>query len=77
MAGSIRRTERDTSLYTYELAKAIDRDRRREIERRLRTGPRAIDRRPRNSVRRRVGLELIRIGSSLASDGPLQLAARR
>jgi hypothetical protein len=77
ITGSITRLERDTPLYTHQLATVVHGDRQREIERRLRYGPRSIDRRPRNSVRRRVGLELIRIGSTLAPDGPLQLAARR
>ena len=77
MTGSTRRLERDTALFMYELAPLVSRDRQREIERRLRTGPCSIDRQPRNSVRRRVGLALIRIGSTLAPDGPLQLAARR
>jgi hypothetical protein len=77
MTGSTTRNERDTALYAHYLATAIHRDRQREIERRLRQGPRSIDRPPRNSVRRRVGIGLIRVGSSLASDGPLQLAARR
>jgi hypothetical protein len=77
MTGSITKHERDTALFTHQLATVVHRDRQREIERRLRNGPRSIDRRPQNSIRRRVGLEMIRIGSSLAPDGPLQLAARR
>jgi len=64
-------------LYAHYIAQSVHRDRQREIEQRLRQGPRSIDRRPRNTIRRRVGHGLIRIGSSLASDGPLQLAARR
>lgn len=52
-------------------------ERQREIEQRVRF-QREVRRAPsRLSVRKRLGYGLIRIGSSLASDGPFQLAARR
>ncbi|MFI5258117.1 MAG: hypothetical protein ACHQ01_00685 [Candidatus Limnocylindrales bacterium] len=60
------------------IAMDIHNQRQREIERRLRLrlndGAAPI---PRISFRRRVGHGLIQVGSMLAADGPLQLAARR
>jgi hypothetical protein len=77
MAGSDPTQERDTGLLNYEFAKIVHDERQREIERRLRFQREAPEAPPRLSVRKRLGHGLIRIGSSLASDGPLQLAARR
>jgi hypothetical protein len=70
-------SERETPLITYQVAREIHLERQREIERRLqlRIGNPAPT--PRSSIRRRVGRGLIRFGSMLAADGPLQLAARR
>lgn len=70
-------TERDTTLFSHEIARAVHQERQREIERRLRFRHEMQQAPPRPSVRRRLGLGLIRIGSSLASESPLQLAARR
>ena len=70
-------TERETALNAHYVSLAVHRDRQREIERRLRFGPRAFDRPPSPSFRRRVGVELVRLGSSLAQDEPRPLAARR
>jgi hypothetical protein len=64
-------------LFDYHIAKIVHDERQREIERRLRFQREAPGAPPRLSVRKRLGRGLIRIGSSLASDGPLQLAARR
>jgi hypothetical protein len=75
--GSNTTNERETAVNPHYVSMAVHRDRQREIERRLQFGPRAFDRPPSPSIRRRVGVELIRIGSSLACDEPLQLAARR
>ena len=77
MAGSVQPIERETTLFSHQIARDIHDERQREIERRLRLG--SSDLRPvaRRSVRHHVGRGLIRIGSMLASDGPLQLAARR
>jgi hypothetical protein len=69
--------ERDTTLLSHQIARTVHDERQREIERRLRFQPEACEAPPRLSVRKRLGLRLIRIGSTLASDGPLQLAARR
>jgi len=64
-------------LFSHQIARDIHDERQREIERRL--DLRSSDLRPvvRRSVRKRVGRGLIRIGSMLVSDSPLQLAARR
>jgi hypothetical protein len=59
------------------IAKVIHDEQQREIERRLRFKREAPEAPPRISVRKRLGRGLIRIGSSLASDAPLRLAARR
>ena len=69
--------ERDTSLHSNNLALEIHNERQRQIERRLRLRSEDPSRIRRNSFRRRLGRGLIQIGSMLASDGPLQLAARR
>ncbi|HEX7496279.1 MAG TPA: hypothetical protein VF349_06570 [Candidatus Limnocylindrales bacterium] len=63
-------------MFSYHIAKVIHDDKQREIERRLRFHREAPEA-PRISVRKRLGRGLIRIGSSLASDAPLRLAARR
>ena len=70
-------TERDTSLHSHQLAWEIHQERQREIERRIRFRSQDQSRIRRRSLRNRLGHGLIRIGSMLASDGPLQLAARR
>ena len=70
-------SERETPLFTHQIARDIHNQRQREIERRLQLrlyGPAPT---PRRSLRNRVGHGLIQIGSMLAADGPLQLAARR
>jgi hypothetical protein len=62
---------------SHQIAKVIHDEQQREIERRLRFKREAPEAPPRISVRKRIGRGLIRIGSSLASDAPLRLAARR
>jgi hypothetical protein len=64
-------------LFAHQIAREIHIERQQEIELRLRF--RSNDPTPvaRRSVRQHVGRGLIQIGSMLASDGPLQLAARR
>jgi hypothetical protein len=71
--------ERDTSLFSHDIARTVHAERQREIERHLRAASdaRTRSRAPRPSVRRRLGYGLIKIGSKLASDGPFQLAGRR
>jgi len=64
-------------LYSHYLAWQVQKTRQREIEQRLRLGPRPLAPPRSNRIRRRLGLELIRIGSGLATDGPRRLAARR
>jgi hypothetical protein len=64
-------------LFTHQVAREIHLERQREIERRLRLRIGNPTPAPRSSIRRRVGRGLIRLGSTLAADGPLQLAARR
>jgi hypothetical protein len=64
-------------VFNYHIAKLVHDERQREIERRLRFRREAPEAPPRLSVRKRLGRGLIRIGSLLASEGPLQLAARR
>jgi hypothetical protein len=71
------RDERDTKLFSHQIAKVIHDERQREIEQRLRFLRERAEAPPRLSIRRRLGLALIRIGSSLASDHSLQVAARR
>ncbi len=71
-------SERETPVFIhYDVARAIHNERQREIEQRLqlRIGNPAPP--PRSSIRRRVGHGLIQIGSRLAADSTLQLAARR
>jgi hypothetical protein len=70
-------SERDTPLFANQVARDIHNDRQREIERRLQLRLHERAPAPRRSVRRRVGHGLIQVGSMLAADGPLQLAARR
>jgi hypothetical protein len=69
--------ERDTSLFSHEIARVIHEERQREIERYLQFRADVRNEPQRRSVRNRVGIGLIRIGSRLAPDGGLQLAARR
>jgi hypothetical protein len=64
-------------LITHHIANDIHNERQREVERRLRHRLTGRAPTPRHSLRRRVGHGLIHIGSMLAADGPLQLAARR
>jgi hypothetical protein len=64
-------------LLSHQIAKVIHDEQQREIERRLRFRREAPETPPRLSVRKRLGRGLIRIGSTLASDAPLRLAARR
>ncbi len=70
-------SERETQLFTHQIARDIHRERQREIERRLQF--RINDRAPAppRSIRKRIGHGLIQIGSRIAADSPLQLAARR
>jgi hypothetical protein len=55
----------------------IHNEHQREIERKLRLRSEAPDRFRRRSIRKSLGRALIQFGSRLASDAPLQLAARR
>jgi hypothetical protein len=64
-------------LFSYHIAKVIHDEQQRELERHLRFQHDAPQAPPRPSVRKRLGRGLIRIGSALASDAPLRLAARR
>jgi hypothetical protein len=64
-------------LFSYHIAKVIHDEQQREIERRLRFHRESSRAPARLSVRKRIGRSLIRIGSSLASDAALRLAARR
>jgi hypothetical protein len=61
----------------YFMAKVMDDERQREIEAQVRI--RSVDRSQirHRSLRHRLGQRLIQLGSMLAADGPLQLAARR
>jgi hypothetical protein len=77
MTGPVPTTERDTTLFSHQIANVVHEERHREIERRLRFRHEAPEVPKQVSLRKRLGLGLIRLGSSLASDGPLQLAARR
>jgi hypothetical protein len=71
-------SERETPLFIhYEVAREIHKERQREIERRLQLRLNERAPAPRSSIRRRVGHGLIQIGSRIAADAPLQLAARR
>ena len=70
-------SERETPLFANHIARDIHNERQREIERRLLLRLNGRPPRPRRSIRRRVGHGLIQVGSMLAADGPLQLAARR
>jgi hypothetical protein len=64
-------------LYSHYLVLEIHMERQREIERQLRI--RSVDRSQirHRSLSHRLGQRLIQVGSMLAADGPLQLAARR
>jgi hypothetical protein len=65
-------------LFTHhEIAREIINERQREIERILELRRHEMVPPPRRSVRRRIGHAFIQIGSRLAADAPLQLAARR
>jgi hypothetical protein len=66
-------------LFTHQLALEIHKERQREVESRLflRALGRDRLRLRRISLRHRLGRGLIRIGSMLAPDASLQLAARR
>jgi hypothetical protein len=72
-----RHKERDTSLFTHQLALEIHKERQREVESRLFLRALGRDRLRRISLRQRLGRGLIHFGSMLAPDAPLQLAARR
>ena len=70
--------ERETPLFSnHEIARQIHRERQREMERRIQF--RRQERAPANrrSIRRRIGHAFIQVGSRIAADAPLQLAARR
>jgi len=71
------KSERDTSLHSHFLVHDIHEERQREIERRLRLRSQDPSQVRRRSLRNRLGHGLIQFGSMLASDGPLQVAARR
>ncbi|MGZ6266577.1 MAG: hypothetical protein ACXWN4_06705 [Candidatus Limnocylindrales bacterium] len=64
-------------MFSHQIAKVIYDERQRELEQRLRFLRERPEAPPRVSIRRRLGLGLIRIGSSLASERSLQVAARR
>jgi hypothetical protein len=71
-------SERETPVFIhYDVARDMHNERQREIERRLQLRLNERAPAPRSSVRRRVGHGLIQIGSRLAADSTLQLAARR
>ncbi len=67
------------SYRTDRIARDLHRERQREIERRLsrRAAVESAPAQPQTSVRNRVGWELIRIGSKLATDVPLELEKRQ
>ena len=64
-------------MFTHQIAKDINNERQSEIARRLQLRLYSRAPTPSRSIRRRVGHGLIQVGSRLAADGPLQLAARR
>ncbi len=69
---------KDTPLFTHhQIARDIINERQREIERRLQLRLHERAPAPHRSIRRRVGHGLIQIGSRLAADSTIQLAARR
>ena len=71
-------SERETPLFSnHQIARDIHNERQREIERRLQLRLNERSPAPRGSIRKRVGHGLIQIGSRIAADPTLQLAARR
>ena len=64
-------------MYSYELARALDRERRAEIERRLRHRFELPTRPPLRSPRRAIGRLLIRIESSLDAEGATRVGLIR
>ena len=70
--------ERETPLLPhYEIARQLHQERQREIERRIRFLRHESAPANRRSIRRRIGHAFIQVGSRIAADAPLQLAARR
>jgi hypothetical protein len=70
-------SERETPLFSnHQIAREIHNERQREIERRLQLRLNERAPAPRSSIRKRVGHGLIHIGSRIAADPTLQLAAR-
>lgn len=63
-------------MFIHRIAIEIHDEKQREIERNIRFRG-AREEPDRISIRRRVGHGLIQVGSAIAADGPLQLAARR
>jgi hypothetical protein len=76
-AGSDQLFERETKLFSHQMASDVHQERQRDIERHLYLRIQASESPPRQSVRKRVGRGLIQLGSAIAADGPLQLSARR
>jgi hypothetical protein len=70
-------SERETPLFTHQIARDIHNERQREIERTLQLRLNGRTPAPPNSMRKRVGHGLIHLGSRIAADSPLQFAARR
>ena len=71
-------SERETPLFShYQIARQVHNERQREIERRIRFQRNERAPAPRRSIRRRIGHAFIQVGSRIAADAPLQLAARR
>ena len=60
-------------MHSYELARVIDYERQQDNERRIRMLVGRSDRPPKRSIRQAIGRVLIRIGSQLDSDGPVQI----
>ena len=69
--------KRETTLHHHDIARAIDLERQHEIERRLRHRAGRPPRPPGRSVLQALGRALIRVGSMLAAEGPLEVGLVR